>query len=222
MSDREFGGGADDLSLPKATVQKIVTEILPPTTPGNPAFARDARDLLINCCIEFIRMLSSEANEISEKEAKKTIAVEHIEKALKELDFEQYIPEVVAVAGDFKESLKVCQVACCRRFEGEANDSLDSREACQQDGDEWVERGGTTAHAGGDVLECEGEVPCWWDGRRHCISSSVQSSHNHLGLMSRSVEGYLSLRYTYCAISSRDFPGQILGRHAMCSHELFR
>lgn len=52
-------------------------------------------------------MLSSEANEISEKEAKKTIGVEHIEKALRELGFEDYIPEVLESAGQFRELQKV-------------------------------------------------------------------------------------------------------------------
>ena len=91
--------------VPTATVQKIITEILPPSS--GVAFAREARDLLIDCCVEFIRMLSSEANDISEKEARKTIAPEHIEKALKELDFEEYIPEILGVVEEFKELAKV-------------------------------------------------------------------------------------------------------------------
>ncbi|ODH50442.1 hypothetical protein GX48_03403 [Paracoccidioides brasiliensis] len=90
MSDREFGGN-DDLSLPKATVQKIITEILPPSS--GQTFAKDARDLLIECCVEFITLISSEANDISEKEAKKTIACEHIEKALTDLGFGEYVPD---------------------------------------------------------------------------------------------------------------------------------
>ena len=53
-------------------------------------------------------MLSSEANDISEKEAKKTIAVEHIEKALRELGFEAYVTDVVETAGQFRETQKVC------------------------------------------------------------------------------------------------------------------
>ncbi|KAF4982621.1 hypothetical protein F66182_17101, partial [Fusarium sp. NRRL 66182] len=87
MSDREFGAN-DDLSLPKATVQKIITEILPPST--GQTFAKDARDLLMECCVEFITLISSEANDISEKEAKKTIACEHVEKALRDLGFGDY------------------------------------------------------------------------------------------------------------------------------------
>ncbi|KAL9125195.1 MAG: hypothetical protein Q9217_005566 [Psora testacea] len=110
MSDREFGGN-DDLSLPKATVQKIISEIL--TTPSLNAgldssvtFARDARELLIECCVEFITLISSEANEIAEKEQKKTIAIEHVDRALRELGFPEYVREVLASAGDAKEMLK--------------------------------------------------------------------------------------------------------------------
>jgi down-regulator of transcription 1 len=89
-----------------ATVQKIITEILPASS--GQTFARDARDLLIECCVEFITLISSEANDISEKEAKKTIAVEHIEKALTELGFQEYVPDVIAVADEFKDQQKVC------------------------------------------------------------------------------------------------------------------
>ncbi|CAD6565335.1 MAG: hypothetical protein ASARMPRED_006545 [Alectoria sarmentosa] len=112
MSDREFGGN-DDLSLPKdhpflaATVQKIITEILATNdSESSITFARDARDLLIDCCVEFITLISSEANDIAEREAKKTIATEHIDKALKELGFPEYVREVLASAGEMKESLK--------------------------------------------------------------------------------------------------------------------
>jgi len=103
MSDREFGGN-DDLSLPKATVGKIITEILPPST--GLTFGKDARDLLIECCVEFITLISSEANDIAEKEAKKTIACEHVEKALTELGFGEYVQSVIDVANEYKEQQK--------------------------------------------------------------------------------------------------------------------
>lgn len=90
----------DDLSLPKATVQKIITEIL--STDAGVAFARESRDLLIECCVEFINMISSQANEIAEKEAKKTIACEHVTAALEELGFGDYAPELQKVAQEFK------------------------------------------------------------------------------------------------------------------------
>ncbi|KAI9760156.1 MAG: hypothetical protein M4579_001876 [Chaenotheca gracillima] len=103
MSDREFGGN-DDLSLPKATVQKIITEILPSTS--GLTYAKDARDLLIECCVEFITLISSEANDIAEKEAKKTIACEHVTKALEDLGFHEYVHEVLDVASEHKEQQK--------------------------------------------------------------------------------------------------------------------
>ncbi|QIW94579.1 hypothetical protein AMS68_000097 [Peltaster fructicola] len=107
MSDKEFGG-SDDLSLPRATVQKIISEVLAAKTGGDGAqgmsFAKETRDLLIDCCVEFITMISTEANEIAEKEAKKTIAYEHVTKALDDLGFGEYIPELSNVADMFKTS----------------------------------------------------------------------------------------------------------------------
>ena len=117
MSDKDFSGDSD-LSLPKATVQKIITEVLASTSPStakSPAsdekdahltFTRPARDLLISCSLEFLRMLSSEANEISEKESKKTISIDHIETALTELGFGSYIPSCREVVGEWQETQK--------------------------------------------------------------------------------------------------------------------
>ena len=52
-------------------------------------------------------MISSEANEISEKESKKTIACEHITKALEQLGFGEYVPDILEVASEHKEQLNV-------------------------------------------------------------------------------------------------------------------
>ena len=76
-------------------------------------FAKDSRDLLIECCVEFITLISSEANEIAEKDAKKTIAAEHVQKALEELDFHDYVPAILAVERDFKDQQKVCACSLC-------------------------------------------------------------------------------------------------------------
>lgn len=51
-------------------------------------------------------MLSSEANEISEKESKKTISIDHIETALTELGFGSYIPGTREVVGEWQETQK--------------------------------------------------------------------------------------------------------------------
>ncbi|ETS84309.1 Negative cofactor 2 complex subunit beta [Pestalotiopsis fici W106-1] len=127
MSDHEYGGN-DDLSLPKATVQKIVTEILPSST--GLSFSKEARDLLIECCVEFITLVSSEANEISEKEAKKTIACDHITKALETLGFEEYVPAVLEAAAQHKETQKVIKNIRTNKFE-DSGMSLEELERLQ-------------------------------------------------------------------------------------------
>ena len=84
-------------------MQKIVSEIIPPDL----VFSRDTRDALIECCVEFIMILSTESNEIAEKESKKTIASEHVIKALEVLGFQDYIEPIQEVIQEHKESLKV-------------------------------------------------------------------------------------------------------------------
>ncbi|CAN1856582.1 Protein Dr1 homolog [Linum perenne] len=69
---------------------KIIKEMLPPDV----RVARDTQDLLIECCVEFINLISSEANEVCSKEEKRTIAPEHVLKALEVLGFGEYIEEV--------------------------------------------------------------------------------------------------------------------------------
>ncbi|KAJ2664489.1 negative cofactor 2 transcription regulator complex subunit ncb2 [Coemansia sp. RSA 1200] len=91
MSDHDTNPANDDeLSLPRATVYKLIAEMLPKDI----ACAKDTRDLLLDCCNEFIHLIASESNEICEKDAKKTIAAEHVLTALRELGFEKYITEV--------------------------------------------------------------------------------------------------------------------------------
>ncbi|KAK7388797.1 hypothetical protein VNO78_23624 [Psophocarpus tetragonolobus] len=86
------GKSKEDASLPKATMTKIIKEMLPPDV----RVARDAQDLLIECCVEFINLISSESNEVCNREDKRTIAPEHVLKALQVLGFGDYIEEVYA------------------------------------------------------------------------------------------------------------------------------
>jgi hypothetical protein len=63
----------------------------------------DARDLLLNCCSEFIHLLASEASEVSERQRKKVISPEHVLEALATLGFPEYIEDVKAVHREYKE-----------------------------------------------------------------------------------------------------------------------
>lgn len=56
--------------------------------------------------LEFIRLVSSEANEICEKSQKKTIAPEHVVSALKELGFESFIGDIEEVLKEHKTQQK--------------------------------------------------------------------------------------------------------------------
>lgn len=86
------GKAKEDVSLPKATMTKIIKEMLP----AHVRVTRDAQDLLVECCVEFINLISSESNDICYKEEKRTIAPEHVLESLKILGFGSYIREVKA------------------------------------------------------------------------------------------------------------------------------
>uniref|UniRef100_A0A0D9X7F3 Transcription factor CBF/NF-Y/archaeal histone domain-containing protein n=1 Tax=Leersia perrieri TaxID=77586 RepID=A0A0D9X7F3_9ORYZ len=111
------GKSKEDVSLPKSTMFKIIKEMLPPDV----RVARDAQDLLVECCVEFINLLSSESNEVCSREDKKTIAPEHVLRALQDLGFREYIEEV--------------QMA----YEQHKNDTLDSPKASKFTGIEMTE-----------------------------------------------------------------------------------
>lgn len=102
----EFGppsaASSEDLSLPKATVQKIIGEVLPKDI----AISKEAREAITECSIEFIMILSTQLNDIAEKEAKKTIASDHVVKALDELGFHNYLDIINKVLNEHKELLK--------------------------------------------------------------------------------------------------------------------
>ena len=57
--------------------------------------------------LEFIHLLASEANEVSEKQQKKVISPEHVIEALTTLGFNEYIPDVKEVLKEYKEQANV-------------------------------------------------------------------------------------------------------------------
>ncbi len=87
----------DDVSLPRAAVNKMIKEIMP-----NIRVSNDARELILTCCKEFIHLISSEANEICNKQTKKTISPDHIIAALASLGFTQYLEDIKGVYAQFK------------------------------------------------------------------------------------------------------------------------
>lgn len=101
MSDNRDGKDGqqsdDDLSIPRAALNKMIKELLP-----NIRVANDARELILNCCTEFIHLVSSEANDACVKQKKKTISPDHVVEALDHLGFGEYKTEAQSVLKEAK------------------------------------------------------------------------------------------------------------------------
>eukprot|EP00177_Eucheuma_denticulatum_P008651 GFKZ01015741.1.p1 GENE.GFKZ01015741.1~~GFKZ01015741.1.p1 ORF type:complete len:140 (-),score=24.35 GFKZ01015741.1:188-607(-) len=80
-----------DVALPKATVNKFANEV---ATSLDVRLTAETRELIVACCTEFVQLLSSEANEICERDRKKTITPEHVLRALTALGMERFSKEV--------------------------------------------------------------------------------------------------------------------------------
>ncbi|CAI5477100.1 unnamed protein product, partial [Closterium sp. Yama58-4] len=81
-----------------STMIRLIKEMLP----RDVRVSKDTQDLLMDCCLEFINLISSEANEMCSKEDKRTIAPEHVLQALESLGFSSYLAEVQAAYDQHK------------------------------------------------------------------------------------------------------------------------
>ena len=74
--------------------------------PSSLSCPKETKDLIGECCLEFIHLISSESTEICEKELKKTITGDHVISALKSLGFEDYIDRVKEAFQEHSKSVK--------------------------------------------------------------------------------------------------------------------
>jgi histone H3/H4 len=88
----------EKVSLPKATIAKLIKEILPEDI----KCAQETRDLILECCIEFIHLITAEANEHCARDNKKVLTAEYVLRALETLGFENYAKEVKATYNKLK------------------------------------------------------------------------------------------------------------------------
>jgi len=89
----------DELTIPRAAMNKMIKEILP-----NIRVANEARELVLSCCTEFIHLVSSESNEVCNQQQKKTISADHVLSALNRLGFGDFVKEAEEVLSECKES----------------------------------------------------------------------------------------------------------------------
>ncbi|XKL60967.1 hypothetical protein PGB90_008024 [Kerria lacca] len=88
----------EDIALPRASLNKLIKEVLPDLRVAN-----EVRELLLQCCTEFIHLISSEANEICKSQQKKTMNTEHVLLALDKLGYGEYREDVEELAKTCKE-----------------------------------------------------------------------------------------------------------------------
>ena len=68
MADAE-----DELTIPRASLNKMMKELLP-----NVRISNEAKELVMNCCTEFVHVIASRANEVCNQNQKKTIMPDHV------------------------------------------------------------------------------------------------------------------------------------------------
>ncbi|KAH3670467.1 hypothetical protein OGAPHI_000982 [Ogataea philodendri] len=161
----------DELSLPKATVQKIISEVLP----SEFSFTKDAREALIECCIEFLMILSTESNDIADKELKKTISTDHVLKAVTELGFVDYLPVLEKCLSEFKETNKVKE----RKNSKFQNSGLSEEELLRQQ-EELFRASRNRLQQQNVKEESESVMNCCFSGGRNRLSFSCSLEKNDL------------------------------------------
>eukprot|EP00035_Acanthoeca_spectabilis_P002482 m.87822 g.87822 ORF g.87822 m.87822 type:complete len:145 (-) comp11587_c0_seq2:2466-2900(-) len=86
----------EEKGLPKSTVIKTANEHLPEGV----KIAPDARDLIVQCCNEFVQLLGSEAHTQSVQDKSGTIKPEHVFAALTALEMPEYLPQCKEAADE--------------------------------------------------------------------------------------------------------------------------
>jgi len=79
-------------------LQTLVLEALP----NGLKCSREELEILNTCCLEFIRLIAGEANEISERAQKNTITPENVIAALQTLEFVDFIADIQQALCSYK------------------------------------------------------------------------------------------------------------------------
>lgn len=92
----------EELMLPKATVVKAIKE----RVPSDMRVGSETSDMVLECCNSLIHILSSTANEVSEKQKRTTILPEDVLQAVEDLGFTSYAPALKAALDAYKSEKK--------------------------------------------------------------------------------------------------------------------
>ncbi|CAD0050037.1 unnamed protein product [Aureobasidium pullulans] len=86
------GSSVEDLALPRTMISRLAKGVLPPNT----SIHKDALLALSKSCTVFVNFLASNSNEYAQIAGKKTIQPADVIAALKENEFEHFIPRLEA------------------------------------------------------------------------------------------------------------------------------
>ncbi len=147
MDDDAFGRiGDDDLSIPRATVNKMLKELISHLAKakrsssgghagdgktddddseadgGELKIANEVRDLVAESLVEFVKIIAGTSQEICEREKKKMVTPQHVFDTLKELGFTKYL-------GGVKQTWDIFRLDKCERVgKGSKKNHIDPKE----------------------------------------------------------------------------------------------
>lgn len=91
----------ENVEFPRSTMNKIANEIVP-----NHKLTNDGRELIANCCKEFIQLISSRASQLCSVQNKTYLTREHVLMALKDLGFSSICSDLEEFAETSKKKRK--------------------------------------------------------------------------------------------------------------------
>uniref|UniRef100_A0A0N4ZRN3 Protein Dr1 n=1 Tax=Parastrongyloides trichosuri TaxID=131310 RepID=A0A0N4ZRN3_PARTI len=93
-----MGDEENEVGLPQKGLNMIIKDIIPDMRVAN-----EARDLLNQCCVEFIKIVGQEAQKMSQTDQRKTICHDHVRNALIKLGFSNdYVEAADSCLGECK------------------------------------------------------------------------------------------------------------------------
>ncbi|KAI6226352.1 Down-regulator of transcription 1 [Aphelenchoides fujianensis] len=95
----------EEVGLPQKGLNQIIKDVLPDVR-----IANESRELLNQCCVEFVKHVAREAQRISAMDQRKTIYHEHVQKALQNLGFPAEYTEAA------NSVLNECKIAAEKRL----------------------------------------------------------------------------------------------------------
>lgn len=93
--------GIEDLSMPKAIIQRIVKSVLDEDS----SVKNDAKNAISKAATVFISQLADKANSLAKKAGVKTVNLAHVLVALKELELSEFVALVERDMAVYKEYL---------------------------------------------------------------------------------------------------------------------